>query len=78
MKKPPPDGNGIFMARSTGFEPAISSVTGRRDNPFTTSANSDNDSRQILRVQGVAYGTIVEVRSYAAIAQLVERRFRKA
>ena len=26
------------MARSTGFEPAISSVTGRRDNPFTTSA----------------------------------------
>lgn len=28
----------ISMARSTGFEPAISSVTGRRDNHFTTSA----------------------------------------
>jgi hypothetical protein len=27
------------LARSTGFEPAISSVTGRRDNPFTTSAS---------------------------------------
>lgn len=26
-----------FLAGSTGFEPAISSVTGRRDNPFTTS-----------------------------------------
>ena len=25
------------LARSTGFEPAISSVTGRRDNHFTTS-----------------------------------------
>ncbi len=27
----------ICLAGSAGFEPVISSVTGRRDNPFTTS-----------------------------------------
>lgn len=27
----------MFLAGPTGFEPAISSVTGRRDNHFTTS-----------------------------------------
>ena len=35
------------MARSTGFEPAISSVTGRRDNPFTTSAWAFSASNMI-------------------------------
>ena len=44
-----PDGTSDFLknnalARSTGFEPAISSVTGRRDNPFTTSAHVSGSS----------------------------------
>ncbi len=33
------------MAGSTGFEPAISSVTGRRDNHFTTSPSSTYNSK---------------------------------
>ena len=37
MKNRPPNGDRLFMAGSTGIEPAISSVTGRRDNHFTTS-----------------------------------------
>ena len=53
------------LARSTGFEPAISSVTGRRDNPFTTSArwllSSKHDSslnRQTQEVRGVLFLTL--------------------
>ena len=33
-----------LMAGSTGFEPAISSVTGRRDNHFTTSPRQNRRS----------------------------------
>ena len=36
--KPPVSGGFYLLAGPTGFEPAISSVTGRRDNPFTTGA----------------------------------------
>ena len=76
------------MARSTGFEPAISSVTGRRDNPFTTSAcvgfDSNNSIKDYFLAQGVERIYLFHlhwynnIRKYAAVAQLVERRFRKA
>lgn len=76
------------MARSTGFEPAISSVTGRRDNPFTTSARTPaiiavftlRCNRAGVFVPGGANAIITDeaITNIAAVAQLVERRFRKA
>ena len=75
------------MARSTGFEPAISSVTGRRDNPFTTSAYGsfdlgyDTKLVPLLQAPGnrfiypVVTGILYQ-REYAALAQLVERHIR--
>ena len=71
------NGELFSVARSTGFEPAISSVTGRRDNPFTTSANLHNHSRETMLVQEVMCYNSGGLK-LAAIAQLVERRFRKA
>jgi hypothetical protein len=38
------------MATPTGFEPAISSVTGRRDNHFTTESCLDNRGNHINSV----------------------------
>ena len=76
------------MARSTGFEPAISSVTGRRDNPFTTSARTPpiiavfilrrNRERVFVQTSPDAIIADEAYQLYAAVAQLVERRFRKA
>ena len=46
----------FFLACPTGFEPAISSVTGRRDNHFTTSTCSGNrghNSKLTLPAQGL-------------------------
>ena len=37
-KKEPPNGDSLFLAGPTGFEPAISSVTGRRDRPSSLRA----------------------------------------
>jgi hypothetical protein len=41
----------FLLARSTGFEPAISSVTGRRDNHFTTSARRHWLKARLIFVQ---------------------------
>ena len=38
-KKPISDDELLIVARSTGFEPAISSVTGRRDGPASLRAH---------------------------------------
>ena len=74
------------MARPTGFEPAISSVTGRRDRPSSLRAHKlcvivanflVRGKGEYVWVAGTyACGIIQSVD--AAVAQLVERRFRKA
>ncbi len=77
------------MAGSAGFEPVISSVTGRRDNHYTTGpyliVNFRYDtSFFILAQRGATFilcdwgAIIICVQLSAAVAQLVERRFRKA
>ena len=38
-----------FMAGSTGFEPAIFSVTGRRDNRYTTTPRSDRKTYKLYQ-----------------------------
>ncbi len=65
MKKSHQLGDSFSLAGSTGLEPAISSVTGRRDNHFTTSpylvavskyrGNHTNfiSLKQLVRVAGV-------------------------
>ena len=40
IEKPGPEGPSLSMARPTGFEPAISSVTGRRDRPTSLRAHN--------------------------------------
>ena len=53
MKKHPTGGE-LSVARSTGFEPAISSVTGRRDRPTSLRAhvNIPYIIRLLLSFQG--------------------------
>ena len=43
-------GDLLILAGSAGFEPVISSVTGRRDNPFTTSPYCNGLTYGILAV----------------------------
>ena len=85
------------MAGPTGFEPAISSVTGRRDRPTSLRARNLRAHGAEFRRSGYCkdlailaslplfcnrfapgnYAIMTTV-TYADIAQLVERRFRKA
>ena len=77
------------LAGPTGFEPAISSVTGRRDRPtslraqvwrftYDTSFSPLIQAVVDLFIGGQMVQLIRRMGAYAAVAQLVERRFRKA
>lgn len=49
------------VAGSTGFEPAISSVTGRRDNHFTTSPRFTTSTKLILPKSGKSFDLALSV-----------------
>ncbi len=71
------------MAGPTGFEPAISSVTGRRDGPTSLRTlilvmlAKNYDSIVPKQLQPFRQKCIM-IKSYAVVAQLVEQRTRKA
>ena len=52
-----------FLAGPTGFEPAISSVTGRRDNHFTTSPRRNAKTDYVTPT--TAKATVAELRLWS-------------
>ncbi len=69
----------MFLAGPTGFEPAISSVTGRRDRPSSLRTRKlSYNSRVDCKFQLFLSTCYNNFSLFAAVAQLVERRTRNA
>ena len=64
------------MARPTGFEPAISSVTGRRDGP--ASLQAQNSRRIVAKPLGFCNSHGIMYQGVPPWLSWLEHRFRKA